>query len=133
VPRGKYPRQPAAVLAAQRAHQPAPAIVAAPAVPVVVADAVPPPTIDPALLADAAQVVQQAAQVAEVAITNARRPHRFADHAKSRDIDSLPIAELRAYAREIGMSRRDAEELAEGRLRAGCKSHLAHHFDDLTE
>lgn len=61
-----------------------------------------------------------------------RRPHRFADHAKSRDIDSLSGEDLRSYAREIGMTRRDVAELGDDRLRAGCKSHLARHFEDLT-
>ena len=126
MPRGKYPRQSAAVKAAIVKT----AAIAAPAA--VVPDSEP-AALDPVLLADAVAIVTQATKVAEVAISNARRPHRFADHAKSRDIDSLPIDQLRAYGLEIGMSRRDCAELSEPRLRAGCRSHLAHHFDALTE
>lgn len=123
MPRGKYPRQSASVKAAMAKVAPAAAPVAA----------APVPAIDPALMADAVQVVTQAAQVAEVAISHARRPHRFADHAKSRDIDSLTHDQLRAYGLEIGMSRRDCAELSLDRLRAGCRAHLARHFDALTE
>lgn len=131
MPKGKYPRQSATVKAAiaKTAAVAAPAA-AAPIAPVVQAVV---PVIDPALLADAAQVVTQAAKVAEVVISNARRPHRFADHAKSRDIDSLPVDDLRVYAREIGMTNRDCDELSEARLRAGCRAHLSRHFDELTE
>lgn len=126
MPRGKYPRQSAAVKAAIAMTPP-------PAAPVLPAEVVQQTAaIDPALLEDAAQVIQQAAKVADVAITNARRPHRFADHAKSRDIDSLSHDELRAYGREIGMSRRDCEDLTLDRLRAGCRAHLSRHFDELT-
>jgi len=78
-----------------------------------------------------AQARAEAARQAQLAVTRARKPHRFADHAKSRDIDSLSGDELRDYAREIGMSKRDCAELGEDRLRAGCKAHLAHHFDEL--
>ena len=130
MPRGKYPRQSAAVKAAIAKTAPA---VAAPKQPEPVAEVEQAPAIDPALLDDAAQIVTQAAQVAEVAISNARRPHRFADHAKSRDIDRLTHDELRAYGREIGMSKRDCEGLSLDRLRAGCRAHLARHFDELTE
>lgn len=65
--------------------------------------------------------------------TRDRRPIRFADHAKSCNIDSLAEPELRTYARQIGMSRRDAEELGLDRLRAGAKAHLSHHLSQLLD
>ena len=133
MPRGKYPRQSAAVKAAIAKVAPVtqpPVAEVKHAEPVVEVEAT---TIDPALLDDAAQIVANAAKVAEVTITNARRPHRFADHAKSRDIDRLTHDELRVYGREIGMSQRDCTDLSLDRLRAGCRAHLARHFDELTE
>jgi hypothetical protein len=140
VPKGKYPRQSAAVKAAISKVAPVIAPAAAQTaqqaevveVVEVVAPAAP-AVIDPALLSDAAEIVTQAAQVAEVVISNARRPHRFADHAKSRDLNSLTHDQLRAYGLEIGMSKRDCADLSEDRLRAGCRAHLMRHFDELTE
>ncbi len=133
MPRGKYPRQSAAVKAAIAGTLPTSARVLPTAQSVVAQVEQQEDAIDPALLADADQVFQKAAEVADVAITNARRPHRFADHAKSRDIDSLTHDQLRVYGREIGMSRRDCDDLTLDRLRAGCRAHLGRHFDELTE
>lgn len=78
--------------------------------------------------------VRRASQAATPAVAAgaalpARMPNRWADHPRSRDIDSLAGDELRAYALSVGMSRRDCTELGEDRLRAGCKSHIAHHLD----
>ena len=39
---------------------------------------------------------------------------------RHRDINTMPEAELRAYARQLGMSVRDAESLGVERLRANC-------------
>lgn len=108
MPRGKYPRKPA-VEAAPVASSPA------------LAQPAPSPTAAP-----------HGTVVAPV-VGGGRRPHRFADHAQSRDIDTLDEPALRAYALDIGMTRRDATGLGVDRLRAGAKSHLANHFDALTE
>lgn len=51
----------------------------------------------------------------------------------SRDIDSLAGSALREYARAIGVSARDCENLTEDRLRQNCKAFLRHHFELLTE
>lgn len=39
---------------------------------------------------------------------------------RGRSIETMPEAELRQYARQVGISARDAAELAPDRLRANC-------------
>jgi hypothetical protein len=106
MPRGKYPRAKKEPSATPKAIKAQPT----------------PPVAEPAK-----------ASAPEVATTSGRRPQRFADHPRSRDIDSLAGEELREYCRQIGMSGRDARELPEDRLRAGAKSHLDNHFAALLE
>ena len=120
-------------MAKRRAH--APSLAAA----VSVASATLPAAADPVRVAETEQppVIAAAPNAPAPAVppptAPTRQAHRFSDAPKSRDIDSMPIDELRVYARQIGMTRRDAEELAEHRLRAGAKSFLAEYFEALTE
>ena len=39
---------------------------------------------------------------------------------RSRDIGTMPVAELKAYAKQIGVRQRDIDELTEDRLRQNC-------------
>ena len=48
---------------------------------------------------------------------------------QSRDVDALAGDELRAYARRIGIQRRDCEGLTEDRLRQNCKLFIANYFE----
>lgn len=50
---------------------------------------------------------------------------------RSMDIDALQGDELRTYARRIGVSGRDCNELGEDRLRQNCKLFLNQHFQEL--
>lgn len=57
---------------------------------------------------------------------------RFPDPLqRHRDIDSMPEAELRAYARQIGMTPRDANTLSVERLRYNAKHHVIALIEDL--
>lgn len=51
---------------------------------------------------------------------------------RSVDIDSLQGEALRTYARRIGVSGRDCNELGEDRLRQNCKLFLNQHFQELS-
>lgn len=48
---------------------------------------------------------------------------------QSRNVDALAGDELRAYARRIGVQRRDCEGLTEDRLRQNCKLFIANYFE----
>lgn len=48
---------------------------------------------------------------------------------QSRNVDALGGDELRAYARRIGVQRRDCEGLTEDRLRQNCKLFIANYFE----
>lgn len=51
---------------------------------------------------------------------------------QSRNVDALAGDELRAYARRIGVQRRDCEGLTEDRLRQNCKLFIANYFEMLS-
>lgn len=73
---------------------------------------------------------------APAALQQPAQPEQPAAHrgpVRSQDIDSMAGAELRAYARRIGVSGRDCDSLAEDRLRQNCKLFLNAHFQALTE
>lgn len=51
---------------------------------------------------------------------------------RSRDIASMPEPELRTYARQLGISMRDAEGLSVERLRQNCRIVIGQLIDALT-
>ena len=75
------------------------------------ASAVPAETIS----APAAEL-QPAAQVTQPA----EQPRRFDPLQRSRHIGTMPVAELKAYAKQIGVRQRDIDELTDDRLRQNC-------------
>jgi len=50
---------------------------------------------------------------------------------RHRDIDTMPEAELRAYALQIGITPRDASTVGVERLRVNCKHQVYALIDDL--
>lgn len=62
----------------------------------------------------------------------AQAPPRFEDTLqKGRNIDLMPEGELRAYARQLGMTPRDAESLGVERLRVNCHNQIYALIEDL--
>jgi hypothetical protein len=61
--------------------------------------------------------------VPDVAVSEDRRPWQ------SCNVDALAGEELRAYAKRIGIQRRDCEGLTEDRLRQNCKLFIANYFE----
>lgn len=53
-------------------------------------------------------------------VAQAPAPARTDPLQRHRNIQTMPEAELRVYARQVGVSKRDAEELAVDRLRVNC-------------
>lgn len=139
MPRGKYPRRPRALDAVAQTPHLEPAAVAQPApAPVepradrAASDLVhrgPPAEIVPIGVATTPSVVVPLVAVSDPG--RERKPVRWADHAKSRNIDSLSHDDLRAYAREIGVSRRDCEGLTLDRLRQNAKATLQHNIEQI--
>lgn len=119
MPRGKAAPLPGAAPPARRGpkpgfkrqQQPAEQQVAAPAA--AAAEAPPPAAEAPA---------PPAAQVP---------PASFDSLQRGRNIDRMPEAELRAYARQIGISPRDCDGLAVERLRQNCTAQLYELIDAL--
>lgn len=60
----------------------------------------------------------------------AQGPARIDPLAKGRRIEDMPEAELRAYARQIGVRPRDAAELSVDKLRSNCVLHLMALLED---
>lgn len=52
---------------------------------------------------------------------------------RSRDIKAMQGEELRAYATQIGINRRDVAALSEDRLRQNCMLHVTSLLDELME
>lgn len=50
---------------------------------------------------------------------------------RGRNIDTMPEAELRRYARQLGIGQRDAEGLTVERLRQNCTAQLYELIEDL--
>jgi hypothetical protein len=74
-------------------------------------------------------VVAQAAPVAPVAQPVA--PRWDDPLQRNRPIDSMQEAELRQYGLQIGLSRRDANELGVERLRVACKQRVNDLIEEL--
>lgn len=88
---------------------------AAALVAVAVAASAAPADIHASPAAPAAQEQQVAAQVETPGRAPSRDPLQ-----RSRDIGTMPVAELKAYAKQIGVRQRDIDELTEDRLRQNC-------------
>lgn len=87
-----------------------------------------------AVVAVAAQVAAAAPPPAVVAepVTQAEPgPGERDSLQRGRRIDQMPEAELRRYARQIGISQRDAEGLTVERLRQNCTAQLYELIDAL--
>lgn len=64
-------------------------------------------------------------RVAEPTVDQRRDPLQ-----RGRNVDTMPEAELRTYARQIGITLRDAQGLAVDRLRQNCKARLLELIED---
>lgn len=78
---------------------------------------------------EAAQVASDA--IASASASSAVQPRRNDPLQRHRDIDTMPEAELREYALQIGMTPRDAASLSVERLRFNCKHQVYTLIDDL--
>lgn len=89
------------------------------------------------VLAAAAAVVAQVATAQPAPATAPVQPESQAapeskdSLQRGRNIDRMPEPELRRYARQIGISQRDAEGLSVERLRQNCTAQLYELIEDL--
>ena len=59
------------------------------------------------------------------------QPRRDDPLQKHRNVDTMPEAELREYALQLGLTPRDARDLSVERLRVNCKHQVYALIDDL--
>lgn len=52
---------------------------------------------------------------------------------RSRQIRTMPLAELRQYAKQVGVRQRDIDELSEDRLRQNCELTVRSLLEAMTE
>lgn len=73
-------------------------------------------------------VADPVTQAPPIEVQQTRFPNPLQRH---RDIDSMGEAELRSYARQLGLTPRDAETLSVERLRANCRAQVYALIEDL--